>query len=106
MNTYTSTKLKRILYRRAIRRSRMRAFALLSVIAVIVGGMMFAHRTVANERFDVVTVTVKEGDTLWGLASKYGGGNGDVRKLVYKISKLNSIDNACVRAGDVIYIPQ
>ncbi len=106
MKTYTSTKLKRILYRRAIRRHRMRALALLSAIAVIIGGIMFAHGTVANERFDVVTVTVKEGDTLWGLASKYGDGKDDVRKLVYKISKLNSIDNACVRAGDVIYIPQ
>lgn len=48
-------------------------------------------------------VVVAEGDTLWTIASNYST-DGDIRELIYEISKENNIKNAIIHPGDKIRI--
>lgn len=49
-------------------------------------------------------VTVKNGDTLWSIASDYSGDT-EIRELIYSISVENNIEEASIYPGDVIKIP-
>lgn len=49
-------------------------------------------------------INVKEGDTLWSLASIYMD-DIEIRKAIYEISKHNNIQDASIYPGDVIAIP-
>lgn len=48
-------------------------------------------------------INVKEGDTLWSLASNYN--NEDIRELVQTIKVENNIKNATIYPGDIIRVP-
>jgi len=58
-----------------------------------------------SDKVEYVSVKVEEGDTLWELAKEYGPSNVDVRRLVYEVEKLNSIDASSLQSGMVIEIP-
>ncbi|WP_326909096.1 cell division suppressor protein YneA [Sedimentibacter sp. MB31-C6] len=49
-------------------------------------------------------VNVKEGDTLWSIASLYTD-NREIREIIYEISIVNDIHNASIYPGDIIKIP-
>jgi len=49
-------------------------------------------------------INVKEGDTLWSIASDYAD-NREIRQVIYEISKANNIHNASIYPGDVIKVP-
>jgi len=55
-----------------------------------------------TDSFD--TVVVKEGDTLWGLAEKYGPDQ-DIRKTVYEIKKINNLTGKYLKPGQLLIIP-
>lgn len=57
-----------------------------------------------NSNKDYKVVYVKEGDTLWSLASKHYN-NYDIRKSVYNIMVYNDMENASLYAGQKIKIP-
>jgi LysM repeat protein len=48
-------------------------------------------------------VIVKEGDTLWSIASTYSDSK-QIRQLIYEITKQNNIENASIYPGDIIKI--
>lgn len=50
------------------------------------------------------TVTVKLGDTLWGLAKEYNKA-GDIRKYIHKIEMINNINDSIIYEGDIIKLP-
>lgn len=50
------------------------------------------------------TICVSSGDTLWQLAEKYNP-NGDIRKLVREIKKMNSLNGSEIYAGEELKIP-
>lgn len=50
-------------------------------------------------------IVVKEGDTLWGLAKKYGPENQDIRKTVFEIKKINNITARYIKPGEVLIMP-
>jgi nucleoid-associated protein YgaU len=50
------------------------------------------------------TVVVKKGDTLWGLAEKYGPKQ-DIRKTVYEIKMINNITDKYLKPGELLIIP-
>ncbi|SHH89975.1 LysM domain-containing protein [Caloranaerobacter azorensis DSM 13643] len=52
-----------------------------------------------------INVEVKAGDTLWDIAKRNNSGREDIRKLVYKIMKLNNLDTAKIKPGDIIKVP-
>ncbi|MCX7922931.1 MAG: LysM peptidoglycan-binding domain-containing protein [Clostridia bacterium] len=50
-------------------------------------------------------VEVKQGDTLWKIASEYSG-NSDIRKFIHNVKKVNSLDsNSKILAGSELKIP-
>jgi LysM repeat protein len=52
------------------------------------------------------TVTVKSGDSLWGLASKRTATDGDVQAMVDEIVAVNHLDGAALNPGQHLRIPQ
>lgn len=55
---------------------------------------------------NVRTVTVKTGDTVWGLASQYTNDHIDVREMVHAVSTLNKLDEtANLEPGRTLKIP-
>ena len=49
-------------------------------------------------------ISVKEGDTLWSIASDYAA-NKEIREVIYEISRANNIQDASIYPGDIIKIP-
>ncbi len=63
--------------------------------------------TVSVAGFDdrqYMSVTVGKGDSLWSIASKYGG-NTDIRKKIYLIKKLNHMDSSDLSENVSILVP-
>ena len=48
---------------------------------------------------------VKEGDTLWSIASEYKPEGRRVDEFVYDIKKLNGLESSMINAGAVLVIP-
>ena len=51
-----------------------------------------------------ITVTVGEGDSLWSIASKYGG-NTDIRKKIYLIKKINHMNSSDLSENISLLVP-
>ncbi|WP_024834370.1 cell division suppressor protein YneA [Ruminiclostridium josui] len=51
-----------------------------------------------------ITVTVGKGDSLWSIASKYGGKT-DIRKKIYLIKKINNMDSSDLRENVSLLVP-
>lgn len=52
-----------------------------------------------------IECTATTGDTIWEIAKNNNPYNYDIRKVVHEIMKLNSMDSADIRPGDIIKIP-
>jgi len=48
---------------------------------------------------------VKPGDTLWQIASEHMNKGTDIRKLIYEIKAINSMDDSVIFPGQLIKIP-
>jgi len=59
-----------------------------------------------NEEFRPMTeVIVDNGDTLWALTKKYCDYEGDIRKAIYEVQRINGLDNAQLEPGTVLRMP-
>lgn len=50
------------------------------------------------------SITVEKGDTLWSIANKYSQ-NGDVRKFIYEVKKINNLNSSEIYQGCELLIP-
>lgn len=75
---------------------------LLSVLITYISGSFMSE---ASTNVKTVSITIKSGDTLWGLASAYNYYDEDLREVVYRIKKFNDLENAELFAGDTLEIP-
>jgi LysM repeat protein len=50
-------------------------------------------------------VEISYGDTLWRIAQERNYGEGDIRRAVHEISRLNGIKDGCIYPGQIIVVP-
>ena len=81
----------------------MAAFVLISVLSV--SSLLGYHDATGMDIPEYTTVTVQDGDTLWGLAGQYGPADADIRMLVYQIGKINNVTASTLRPGMELSIP-
>lgn len=94
LNRYKVTDIKKF--------KRFMFFTIL-FISICLFTLIFSLKAYSKDIPQYDYVTVEEGDTLWTIASSYST-DGDIRELIYEISKDNDINNASIYPGDIIKI--
>lgn len=79
-------------------------FALLALLGVAFLGAGIAGAASNGGQLGTHQVTVRPGETLWGLASAAAHG-GDVRDMEVEIQDLNGLSTPTVYAGQQLIIP-
>lgn len=74
---------------------------LLSVLLTII----FTLITSGDNNKDYNYYTVKKGDSLWSIAVKHYGNEIDLRKIIYRIKKINNLNNPLISPGEKIILP-
>lgn len=76
------------------------------VVLLMVGIVGVVLSTVGGVEYSsTVEVTVKDGDTLWNIASQINpNGRYNVNEIIYHIKEINQIDST-IHVGDVIEVP-
>jgi LysM repeat protein len=95
MKTYKCTNKKRFLVFTTV--------FILFIFSVI--QLINAQTTDAQEAVQIVTIRVKEGDSLWKLADTYDNNKMDLREYIYIIQSVNDISNTILQPGQKIRIP-
>ena len=85
------------------------AFALF-VAAIVLGSILSdlvisSSRARALEGVATTTVTVSEGDSLWGIAAERPVDGVETADLVRWIADANSLDDASLRPGQSLVVP-
>ncbi len=85
---------------------RFKSFIFISVllISILVFASMATINAYSKDIPQFKYINVKEGDTLWSLASNYMKDT-EIREAIYDISEINKIPNASIHPGDIIKIP-
>lgn len=63
---------------------------------------MATSKVFSAEPIEYDTITVSEGDTLWGIALEL---NGDVSENIYNIKEINNLDGSIIYEGQELIIP-
>lgn len=91
---------------------RRKRFTLMPAIAVAALGLMVALPTLSSVRLyaasarHYTTVTVRPGDTLWGIAAAHSAQNADVQETVDRISDANHLSGSGLQPGEHLRIPE
>jgi len=91
---------------RIVSRFRFTVFLILFTLSVfLLGGLFFTPSSGATEVQKYISIEVKPGDTLWQIASEHMNKGKDIRKLIYEIKAINSMDDSAIFPGQLIKIP-
>lgn len=75
---------------------------IVSICFVLAFGSITSRGSEVSKKYKLVSV--KEGDTLWGIV-KENCKNSDIRKAIYYVKKENSMDSGNITPGQTIKIP-
>ncbi|NPV44913.1 MAG: LysM peptidoglycan-binding domain-containing protein [Firmicutes bacterium] len=65
----------------------------------------FQPKAMSNQEDEYILVIVKQGQTLWEIASEYKPKTIDIRKMIYIIKRENELGSALIKPGQIIKIP-
>ena len=88
-----------------LRKEYLMVVAMIIIAAVLIIGTVWSLSSAvkAADAEETTAVAVQEGDTLWSIADTL---EGDPRKIVFEIRKLNGIeDPSQIRPGDILIVP-
>lgn len=78
---------------------------LVLVVALASIFLLLATRVDAVPADHTETYVVAPGDTLWEIAGEVSGGEGDVRRVIAQIRRLNALDGAVIHPGQRLLVP-
>ena len=84
---------------RRLGRTLLVAAALAAISRALVGGVGTCTAATA-----AVTVTVRPGDTLWGIAATHFPDH-DIRQMVEEILSLNHLSSSVIQPGEALVLP-
>ncbi|MHB1125491.1 MAG: cell division suppressor protein YneA [Bacillota bacterium] len=93
------------------RRSSRKNYHLMLVVlclTIIVGGLtiLFKSEAAGSTEAKYLQVVVKEGDSLWTIAKKYGPQGEDVRKIIWNLREANGLSSAIIYPGQTLSVPK
>lgn len=90
-----------------VNKTRFITFLVISItiILVLISALFKIGKAYSVTYTQYINIEVRTGDTLWDIARKNNSRKEDIRKLVYKIMKLNDLDTAKIKPGDIIKVP-
>lgn len=91
--------------RKYILKNKPRFFAFITITLVISASLFASTRAYCYQDVKYTVLTVREGDTLWSIASEHYK-EGDIRKHIYDIKKLNKLVSSEIYAGTELIIPR
>ena len=86
-------------------KNKTRFITALLIPAAIISVLFFSQPVMGFNAGTYEVVKVSQGDTLWGIALKYNKRD-DIRKFIYNIKTLNSLEDSFIVAGDTLKIPK
>ncbi len=98
----TSSKYRRLIRQRKLRKQRSVAF-LVFMMVIVIATVAFSSNS--NDENSVVPVVVQRGDTIWSIAKEYKPDGVDINRFVYEISANNGIKDGNIYCGQTIYVP-
>lgn len=101
----TSVKLRRLQRARKLRRQRSAFFIILMVVVVMMAHGAFSKQDNIYDEYNVISVTVMPGDSLWSIANKYKPEGKDLREYVYEIAANNGINDCNIKCGQTLFVP-
>ena len=101
------TRIRRNRRREMMRRRRRFFCTLIGLVTVfsVVSCIMLAAPSISAQEDCFITVTVEPGDSLWSIVSESCSGNGNIRKIIAEVKKLNDIKGSCISVGDSLIVP-
>ena len=88
-----------------LRKGRSVVVLVLLIFSAIMLAGGLPQATAADEGRPLQAVVVVQGDTLWSLVQKHYDYQGDIRRAIYEVRQLNSLKEATIVPGQLIYIP-
>ena len=101
----TSSKYRRLIRQRKLRRQRSAAFMIVLILVIAVASVALANHSQSKTGITVETVTVCPGDTVWSIAKAYKPDGVCLSEFVYEISANNGIKDGNIICGQTLYIP-
>ncbi len=77
---------------------------ILTVLTWLGIGLVDYQEASAGNQSGLTKVVVEEGDTLWAISRRFNS-NEDMRKIVYRVKKINNLTNANIYPGQQLIIP-
>lgn len=77
---------------------------LIFIIITLLLGILNKAEGYEEEKY--IEVCIESGDTVWDIAQKYTPNNKDMRLTVFKISKINNLEDYHIYPGQIIKVPR
>ncbi|MFW6269722.1 MAG: cell division suppressor protein YneA, partial [Bacillota bacterium] len=78
---------------------------MLVILISLVLTILLAWVSVGQTDSEYIVIEIEEGDSLWKIASEYRQENTDLRKIIYKIKRINRMDSVLLSPGQKLKIP-
>ena len=80
---------------------------ILSLTSLIILMVIWAASTLGNSQNSInyKTIKVQNGQSLWEIARNNYGSEYDLRKIIYRIKKINKLENVVLHPGQKLKLP-